>query len=203
MTTKPAIRGIAIVAMLLTLSVAATSHADFMTYNGLTLSQSVTIHDPSLSGGVKNTSAGQFSVTYKGIDRFAYCTEITQTAGSMNATELPINTLPNYQFVAYLMEQIAPAGTNSAAAQIQVAIWEAVFETSGTLDLTGGSFYIDQAGMAAGANGLIGAFPGSYTPTAAFRLVNPTKQDMLIVPEPVTLSLMGIGGAGMLLRRRK
>ena len=200
MTFKPAMRCIAILALLMTLT-ATSAHADFMTYNGLTLSRSVTVHDTTL--GTIRTRAGQFSVTYKGVDRWAYCTELTQTAGSMNATELPINTLPNYQFIAYLMEQVAPAGGNALAAQIAVAIWEAVYETSGTLDLTAGSMYIDEAGIAAGANGLISSFPGSYTPTEAFRLVNPKRQDMLIVPEPVTMSLMGIGGAGVLLKRRR
>ena len=200
MTFKPAMRCIAILALLMTLT-ATSAHADWMTYNGLTLSQSVTVQDTTL--GTINTRAGQFSVTYQGIDRWAYCTELTQTAGSMDATELPVNTLPNYQVIAYLMEQVAPAGGNSIAAQIAVAVWESVYETSGTLDLTGGSFRIDQAGIAAGANGLIGGFPGSYTPTEAFRLVNPKRQDMLIVPEPVTMSLMGIGGAGVLLKRRR
>ena len=170
-----------------------------MTYNGQTLSRSVTIHDPSV--GVKNTSAGQFSVTYQGIERFAYCTEITQTAGSMNATELPINTLPNYQLVAYLLEQIAPATTNNMAAAIQVAVWEAICE-GGSLDATTGSFWIEEAGIAANANTLISGYPGSYTPTAAFRLTNPTRQDMVIVPEPVTLCTLGIGAAGVVLRRR-
>ena len=200
MTFKPAMRCIAILALLMTLT-ATSAHADWMTYNGLTLSQSVTVQDTTL--GTINTRAGQFSVTYQGIDRWAYCTELTQTAGSMDATELPVNTLPNYQVIAYLMEQVAPAGGNSIAAQIAVAVWESVYETSGTLDLTGGSFRIDQAGIAAGANGLIGGFPGSYTPTEVFRLVNPKRQDMLIVPEPVTMTLMGIGGAGVLLKRRR
>ena len=197
--TRSAITNTAIVALLTTLAVASTSQADYMTYNGQPLKRSVTIHDPSV--GILNTNAGQFSITYKGVDRFAYCTEITQTAGSMEATELPINTLPNYELVAYLMEQVAPANTNDLAAAIQIALWEAIFEV-GVLDATSGSFWIEEAGIAGGANTLISSFPGSYTPTAAFRLTNPTRQDMLIVPEPVTLSTLGIGALGVILKRR-
>ncbi len=64
MTFKPAMRCIAILALLMTIT-ATSAHADFMTYNGLTLSRSVTIHDTTL--GTINTRAGQFSVTYQGV----------------------------------------------------------------------------------------------------------------------------------------
>jgi len=182
---------------------AGAGYADTMTYNGLTLSRAVTIHDPSLPGGQNATRAGQFSITYKGVDHWSYCVEIDQAAGTMEAAEWSITTLPNYQLVGYLFETFGPQVTNTGAASLQVAIWEAVYETGPTFNTGSGTFYIDPGlAIIAQSNAMIASYPGSYSPTA-IRLANPCKQDMLIVPEPATMGLLGIGTAGMIARRKR
>ena len=56
--------------------------------------------------------------------------------------------------------------------------------------------------LAGAANTLPTAFPGSYTPTA-IRLHHPTKQDMLIVPEPASAVLLSWGAFGVLRSYRR
>ena len=107
-----------VIAVLGMLALAGAGYADIMTYNGLTLNKPVTIHHSSLSGGQLSTRAGQFSVTYKGDDLWAYCVEITQWAGTMDAIEQSITTLPNYQVVGFLIETYGPAATNLSAAAL-------------------------------------------------------------------------------------
>lgn len=192
-----------IVTALTLMVVTGIGYADVMTYNGLPLKRTVTIHDPSLTGGQKTTSAGQFSITYKGMDYWSYCVEITQSAGTMDAIEQSITTLPNYQLVGYLFETFGPQVTNTGAASLQVAIWEAVFETGPTFNTASGTFYIDPGlAIISNANAMINSFPGSYNPTA-IRLANPCKQDMLIVPEPATMGLLSFGAAGLIARRKR
>ena len=191
-----------VIAVLGMLALAGAGYADIMTYNGLTLNKPVTIHHSSLSGGQMSTRAGQFSVSYQGNDFWAYCVEITQYAGTMDAIEQSITTLPNYQVVGFLIETYGPAATNLSAAALQVAIWEAVFESSSTFDTTVGGFFVDEAPVASAANTLLAAFPGSYTPTA-IRLHHRTKQDMLIVPEPASAMLLSCGAFGVLRSYRR
>jgi len=182
---------------------AGVGYADTMTYNGLTQSRSVTIHEASLPGGQGTLNAGQFSVTYKGVDYWSYCVDIGQAASTMDATEQPIATLPNVELVGYLFETFGPQATNTGAAALQVAIWEAVYETAPTFDASAGAFFMDPGlTIIAQANAWINSFPGSYTPSAV-RLANPVYQDMLIIPEPTTMGLLAIGVAALTQRRKR
>ena len=67
----------------------------------------------------------------------------------MDAIEQSITTFPNYQVVGFLIETYGPAAANLSAAALQVAIWEAVFESSATLDTTVGGFFVDEAPVGA------------------------------------------------------
>ena len=195
--------GIVVAALL---AVVTAAHADPMTFNGMALSRSLMVHDPSLPGGQDVLWAGQQSITYQGEDLWSYCVQVDRVAASMEATEQPITILPNHELVGYLFETFGPQTSNTGAAALQVAIWEAVHETGPTFDVSGGSFFIDPGLMVISqSNAMLSSFPGSYS-SGSFVLTNPVYQDVLIfsdggVPEPITLGLLSVGGVAILRRR--
>lgn len=106
------------------------------------------------------------------------------------------------------------SGNQQAA--FQVAIWEIMGETSGTLDVTQGSFQLTATSGSNAVQALATHYlsaaqkydgPALYSLT---RLSNPTYQDLVIastanlVPEPETYALFlgGLGVIGLLARRR-
>jgi len=187
---------------------AAPASADFMDFQGVGLNQQVRFHAPGKSVKVP---AGQMRINYDGTDQLSYCVDIYATAGDSEVTEAPVLSLHNGDIVAWLYEVHSPdVTTGLEACSIQVAIWEALYETDGNpFDLSSGSFYVSEnANAAAGAEALLAAAPTDYDPTGTFVLVSECKQDMLgydnpPVPEPAAASIMGLGGLFALARRRR
>ena len=100
------------------------------------------------------------------------------------------------------------------AAAFNLALWEMLYETSGTYDLSGGTFFL--ASVTASSSNNNGAtyallatyantFMDSNTWTASADLValeSDSLQNFVAeIPEPTTLFLLGLGG--LLLRRKK
>ncbi len=205
MTDRRSLRvGIVAVALL---ALVTAAHAEPMTFNGMALSRSLMVHDSSLPGGQEVLWAGQQSITYQGEDLWSYCVQVDRGAASMEATEQPIATLPNYELVGYLFETFGPQMSNTGAAALQVAIWEAVHETGPAFDASAGSFFIDPGLMVISqSNAMLNSFGGVSTPSSVL-LTNPLYQDVLIlsdggVPEPISLGLLSVGGLAILRRRK-
>jgi hypothetical protein len=100
---------------------------------------------------------------------------------------------------------------NLTSAAMQAAIWEVIYETDPTLNLTGGKF-TGHAATSAGesafnvVNGYLLTL-GSYQASARIDVLeNGAQQDFLVatVPEPETWMLLGLGlGVVGLLKRRQ
>jgi hypothetical protein len=95
------------------------------------------------------------------------------------------------------------------AAALGVAIWETVFETSSTLDVTKGAFSISgNDAVANAANAMLATLPQSYTPSGCETILyNGSSQSFLVdlpdpAPEPTTIALLAIGGIFAAIRRR-
>jgi hypothetical protein len=142
-----------------------------------------------------------FAITSKGFKAY--------TASSFTGTQ---GTL----LEALYSSSFHSVNSGNQQAAFQLAIWEIMGETSGTLDITQGSFQLkttsgSNAVEALATNYLRAAQryqgPALYELT---RLSNPTYQDLVVastvtlVPEPETYALFlgGLGVIGLLARRR-
>ncbi|MHC4717004.1 MAG: PEP-CTERM sorting domain-containing protein [Planctomycetota bacterium] len=202
------------VAVLLLLAVVTTASADVMTFDGLGLKATVTIHCPGTLADGKRVPTGEYLVTYQGQQHIGFCVDLNHYTGNGEVTELGLDTLNmpgDYrgEKLAWLYETYAwTLDSGTSAAGLSVAIWEVVNELTGNpLDPTSGQFSISgNAAVAVDATGKLAGVPDRYEPTMDLMILHsPTKQDMLIgtVPEPGALALLALGGVVQLVRRRR
>ena len=194
------------IAVLGILCVVSMSRADTLAFDGIGLHMQVTLHAPGHLFDGQTVNDGQLLITYQNRQYKAYCVDIDH---AMTATEqvspISVLSLNRGSKVAYLFDTYAPTvTTNDAAAALQSAIWETLFETSGTLDVRSGQFSVaESTAVDTLANSYLASLPTSYLPrSSTFVLDSATGQDV-IVPEPATLLLLTFGGLAILRRRRQ
>jgi len=142
-----------------------------------------------------------FAITSKGFKTYT-TSSFTGTQGTL------LESLYSSSF------QSVNSGNQQAA--FQIAVWKIMEETTGTMDVTQGSFQLKSTGGSNAVEALATNYlraaeryqgPALYELT---RLSNPTYQDLVVastvtlVPEPETYALFlgGLGVVGLLARRR-
>jgi hypothetical protein len=146
-----------------------------------------------------------------------YCVDVLhdvtnpETVTVRSTDDIP-STAPNVsnagEKAAWLYDSYASTiTTNAQAAGLQIAIWEALYDT--TADLAGGNINFSGAGLTLGvltaANSYLSAlYAADYSTASAVWLDSPTGQDQITnVPEPATLLLFALGIGTVVQFRRK
>lgn len=192
-------------------------------------SESFTVTSSTVTPAFNPVAAGGFAGTWDGDPLLFWCFELDETFGFgipyTDYTSAPLAaSFPLLSMQVAELFQVAGGSSGATSsllnsAAFQLALWEIRYETSGTFNLTGGTF--KASGDAAGAlaiaqaNTWLNTLPATSTYTITLLHSGPPgmHQDfvtdsrvpiLLLVPEPSMLPLVGIGFLGMLvaLRRR-
>lgn len=172
--------------------------------------------------GVQSVPAGQFTGTLDGASFQAYCAELDQSFNTGTAYTYDVRD-PSTYFTpqkADALSRLFTATTGfvtdaDTSGAMQAGIWEILYESGGSFDVSGGSFATAPAPNDGGAiaafaaiNGILGNL-GQYAANVQLDLLyNASSQNFLTVhevPEPGTWVLMfaGLGVIGAVARRRQ
>ncbi len=170
------------------------------------------------------TNAGYTPGLGSQVPNWGFCIELTEGAVDGWATVIPLETSPlppsygtpmGMAKANYIRElwgrDFDPAWATGANTQMaeafNVAIWEIIYETDPTWDVTSGAGFHVAGGVeqAATANLWLSQLNGdtAYFANNLYAVsVNGGQDYMVQIPEPATLSLLAVGAAA-LLRKRK
>ncbi len=180
----------------------------YMTFNGMGLSSQVRLHASGLLADNLKTPAGQLKVTYENTDYLAYCVDLNHYAKSANMTPESISVLNNSDMVAWLFDTYAyGVTTGTEAAALNVAIWEVLYETNDAFNAGTGYFWVSEnQNVLDEANVLLASLdsmPTNYTPSNGLMVLDGLNAQDVVVPEPTSLGLLGIGAGCFIVKRRR
>jgi len=206
-------RFIAIAVVLIIFSAAA--NAELMTWNddngnqGYGLYDMVRLFHSASPYNDTITRAGQLDLTYAGVNYWGYCVDVLEGLGDYDVTKLSPTSNP-FLTAAYLYEtEHQKVSSGVAAAALQIAIWEIVSEDYGTFgydvtDSTSNFYITDNTSVSSAANNLLSGLlvPVGYTPLTSTKVLASEAGQDVMIPEPMTVLILGLGGS-LLIRRRK
>lgn len=201
---------ILVMATCMVLLLAGAAQAETIQFTGVAPAEVLSIdgvYHGSVWAGMYNFNilgSGPFAGSYKG-----FCVDPQTETPLFSATITAVTDGSKYEAAAYLMDRYygVTSVDNKTAAQVQLAIWELVwdFNTSGGYNLTSGNFRTSN--YTAAVNALIteatGAL-GGFTPSGYYITESRDSQDWMFhkVPEAGALILFGTGLIGLVGYRR-
>jgi len=152
-----------------------------------------------------------YSTRNAGILKFdfgdAFCVEASQGLGFPETLvydiQDPLNLISHDTISKLVGGYLASGQTDLDAAAVQWAIWEVIQDGTGG-SLSTGSVRVADASVSSLANDYLSNVD-TYTPVRLTYLTNPNRQDVVtwgMVPEPGSLTLVGLSALALLRRRR-
>jgi PEP-CTERM motif-containing protein len=204
-------RGIATLAAVVAIGAVAPAHSTVLTVSGFTngsLPFTISLAPPPVFNPV---SAGGFDGNFGGNPINLWCYDLYHAFGFGNAMNYTASVLTTTGLLAKLFTEVTLVNrtsttTNSAA--FQLAIWEILYDsaslnvTSGAFSATGDGTAIAQAniwlaGLAATiANDTVILLTSNENPLSQ-NFVTDSRIPQLLVPEPASLPLLGLGLVAM------
>lgn len=177
--------------------------------------------DSNSANKTGSAGAGGFKTLINGQSFVTYCIDLYQTIsfGTTYTDYSPVSPLtaafftnPNgLNAISRFLAEGHGIGNSIDSAAFQVAIWELMYETSGTYDVRstslakGSAFFSGSSEVLDRAQSWISVLDAATTPFSVYQ--SRTAQDIVVtpVPEPETYALMaaGLGALGWVARRRK
>ncbi len=223
---KPRISIGALVVMAVSIICSPTAFAGHVNFRGMGLNKQLHLAAPQYLGYNSLLSIGQLKIEYDGTKYDAFCVDLGHNAGGGKMSERTVGSsgINNAREVAFLVEHFAQTVGRSAtrAAALQAAIWEVIYETAATWDVT---WYNGNTGfgmwgnqrVASKANHMLNYvktnMPDDYAPGNSIIVLSDAgtncgiRQSLIIegpvvTPEPATMTLLALGSLSMLRRRR-
>lgn len=193
------------------------AYGGYISTTGLTITTSppFPVTTAPLAGGISmqnlTTGGGTFAAwcvdIYSWLNTSSSGANYTLTSGtSFFAGSL--NTVTTLERLA--SQYLASVSTASDSGAFQLAVWEIVYETSGSYDLRSGNFYVDSPDNPIDTANKWLANLGNSAPTMTLGVwASSSSQDLAVfaapVPEPEIYAMLGVGLGvmGFVARRRK
>jgi len=210
------IKKLLVLATCLVFLTAVAVQAETVTYFGVSPGETINIVAPTIpySGGAYAgmynfaISGGLYTGSYKG-----YCVEPAFESSPFTATIVAVAEGSRYEAAAYLLGKYygITSINNQKAAQVQLAVWELVWDFGGAYDLASGTFQTSSysAEVYSLISEAVSALPG-FTPSGFYVAQAPAgefgtpPQDFIFkTPEPGVLTLLGLGLVALGISRRR
>ncbi|AQT67389.1 hypothetical protein STSP2_00533 [Anaerohalosphaera lusitana] len=210
-------RTTAVVLALLMMMTGATSQAGVIEYQHMGKSSDVIMHFAAGVYDGETIPVGEIIVNLDGVPTSVFCVDAT---GDMLGSAFNTSTVTPGAFAgaagekaAYLLDKHFTNGISDVdAAGLQIAIWEVLHESSNTLEVdynsaSAGDFSIENVGsddVIASADAYLADLV-NFAPVSGVEVQKveegSDRQDVMLVPEPMSVALLGIGGLWLGRRR--
>ncbi len=178
-----------------------------ITFNGFGYERMVSFEH---NGSTMEVRAGEFLIDVDGTDEIAYCVDLDhRLKPEWEADFASVGMINGGLAVAYLYDHFADTiSSNVEAAGLQVAICKVVDDYGSGLDLWSGAFRMTgPGGVADMAENYLSTLPddlsGYVTSSYILDSGDSPRSQNLIVPEPATLALIGLGCIPVVWRKRR
>lgn len=194
------------------LALAGSAQAIDLTFTGMSLPDAKTASISVNGSAFTSVYAGQINFSSSTGSLSSYCADalsfLDKTSNSYTASALTLTPNTNLGKAGTIIaNNQATALTAAQQAGLQLAVWEAIYDGGSTFDASGAKFKAKN--VSSEILGFASQYYGTYcdTPTNSVTYFGTSEKggqsQLAAVPEPMTMTALGLGSMALLRRRRK